>query len=174
MALWGFDGREPQVGKNSFVSPLAEVIGDVRVGDKCYIGHGAILRGDYGTIIIGNGSAVEEGAVLHAPPKKECILGAQVTIGHGAVIHGRRIGDLVVIGMGAVVSLYAEVGTGSIIGEGGVVKMKQVIDAGVVAVGNPVKQIRRVSEKDKQYWLCVKQIYVDLAQKYLQKGMYRV
>jgi carbonic anhydrase/acetyltransferase-like protein (isoleucine patch superfamily) len=66
--LYAFDGKSPEIGKGTYVSEQALVIGDVKIGDNCYIGHGAILRGDYGSIFIGPGTAVEEGAIIHAPP----------------------------------------------------------------------------------------------------------
>ena len=87
--LYKFDGKQPTVGKDSYVSDLANVIGDVVIGNNCYIGHGAILRGDYGRIEIGDGTAVEEGVIVHAPPGDTNRIGARVTIGHGAVVHGK-------------------------------------------------------------------------------------
>ena len=101
--LYAFDGREPEIGKDAYVSDQATVIGNVKIGDECYVGPGAVLRGDYGRIVIGSGTAVEESVVVHAPPKKACHIGKKVTLGHGAIIHARSIGDLVVVGMGAVV-----------------------------------------------------------------------
>ena len=89
------------------------MIGDVVIGDNCYIGHGAILRGDYGAIVVGSGTAVEEGVVVHAPPDRYCRIGKRVTIGHGAVIHAASIGDSAVIGMGAVLSIESEIGEGT-------------------------------------------------------------
>jgi carbonic anhydrase/acetyltransferase-like protein (isoleucine patch superfamily) len=85
--LYSFDGREPVTGSDTYVSETALIIGDVRIGNNCYIGHGCILRGDYGTIEIGDGSAIEEGAVVHAPPNGICRMGKSVTIGHGAIIY---------------------------------------------------------------------------------------
>ncbi len=70
--LYSFDNRSPQIGKETYVSETAVLVGDVRVGDNCYIGHGAILRGDYGTIEIGSATAIEEGVVIHAPPEERC------------------------------------------------------------------------------------------------------
>ena len=67
--LYKFGGKQPSVGRGTYVSILAAVIGDVVIGDHCYIGHGAILRGDYGRIEIGHGTAIEEGVIVHAPPK---------------------------------------------------------------------------------------------------------
>lgn len=100
MSLYRFNGREPIIGAGSYVSELAMVIGDVQIGENSYIGHGAILRGDYGTIIIGSGTAIEEGAVIHAPLGGTCRIGRSVTVGHGAIIHAEDIEDNAVIGMG--------------------------------------------------------------------------
>lgn len=169
-----YNELRPRTGGGTYVSETAQIIGDVAVGDNCYIGHGAILRGDYGSITVGSGTAVEEGVIVHAPPGQYCRIGRNVTIGHGAVIHAARVGDLAVIGMGAILSVYSEVGDGSIIAEGAVVKMHQVIEKGVVAGGNPAHVIRDVAEKDIEYWKMGKQLYVDLAAKYLEKGMHRV
>lgn len=169
--LYKFDDKRPTIGKDTYVSDLATVIGDVVIGDNCYIGHGAILRGDYGRIEIGNGTAVEEGVIIHSPPGETNKIGNRVTIGHGAIIHSRSIGDLAVIGMGAVLSIRSEIGERSIIAEGGVVKQNQVIDSGVVAAGNPVKILRKITKKDEDHWDWGKQIYIDLGKKYLDQGM---
>ncbi len=169
--LYEYDGRIPTAGQGTYVSETAQVIGDVRIGDNCYIGHGAILRGDYGSIVIGSGSAVEEGVVIHAPPDNFCRIGKSVTIGHGAIIHACRVGDSAVIGMGSILSIYSEIGDNSIVAEGAVVKMRQVIKKDVVAGGNPARVIRALAEKDVEYWRMGKQLYVELAGKYLEKGM---
>ncbi|NQT74119.1 MAG: gamma carbonic anhydrase family protein [Chloroflexi bacterium] len=169
--LYKFDGQQPIIGKDTYVSELAQVIGDVRIGDNCYIGHGAILRGDYGTIEIGDGTAVEEGVIIHAPPTETNRIGKKVTIGHGAILHGKHIGDLAVIGMGAVVSIWSEVGAGTIIAEGSVVRMNQTVPAGKVAAGNPARVVRPVNDKDNEMWSWGKQVYIDLAKKYLDEGM---
>lgn len=172
--LYSFDGREPKIGKDSYVSETAIVIGDVRIGDNCYIGHGAILRGDYGTIIIGDGTAVEEGAVLHAPPEHINRIGLKVTIGHGAILHGDEIGDYAVIGMGAVCSLRSKVGKKAIVAEGCVIRFHQEVPDSVVIAGNPSKIMRDVSEKDETLWSWGKQLYIDLAKKYLDIGMHLI
>lgn len=169
--LYKFNGKRPMVGDNTYISDIARVIGDVVIGDKCYIGHGAILRGDYGRIEIGDGTAIEEGVIVHAPPNDINKIGKKVTIGHGAIVHGKHIGDYAVIGMGAVISIWAEVGEWAIIGEGGIVKLKQIIPPKVVAAGNPVKIIRKIAEKDIEFWSRGKQTYINLAEKYLRIGM---
>jgi carbonic anhydrase/acetyltransferase-like protein (isoleucine patch superfamily) len=174
MAQYKFDGKQPIVGKDSYVSPLATVIGDVIIGNNCYIGHGAILRGDYGRIEVGDGTAVEEGAIVHAPPKEINRIGQKVTIGHGAVVHGKHIDDQAVIGMAAVISIWSEIGEWAIVAEGSIVKMKQIIPPRVVAAGNPAIIVRDLSAKDQKIWNRGKQIYIDLAQKCLDEGMEKV
>lgn len=172
--LYEFDGKQPALGKETYISELANVIGDVIIGDNCYIGHGVILRGDYGRIEIGNGTAVEEGVIVHAPPDETCFIGKKVTLGHGAVIHSKYINDLALIGMGAVLSLRSEIGEQSIVAEGGVVKQNQIIPPKVMAAGNPAKVIREITQKDIDHWAWGKQLYIDLAKKYLKIGMHSV
>lgn len=169
--LYGFDGKRPTVGDGTYISELANIIGDVHLGKNCYIGHGAILRGDYGRIEIGDGTAVEEGVIVHAPPGDVNRIGLAVTIGHRAIIHGKSIGNRAVIGMGAILSIWSEIGAGAIIAEGSVVKLKQIIAPGVVAAGNPAQVVRLVSAEDEKFWNWGKQLYIDLAQKYLDEGM---
>jgi carbonic anhydrase/acetyltransferase-like protein (isoleucine patch superfamily) len=164
-----FRNRQPKIGKDTYVSEYAILIGDVRIGDNCYIGHGAILRGDYGCIEIDSGTAVEEGVIMHAPPGETCRVGKKVTIGHGAVVHSSHIGDMAVIGMGSVLSICAEVGEESIVAEGSTVKMGQKIPPGIVARGNPAKVVRNIEDKDKEFWNWGKQLYIDLAKEYLQE-----
>jgi len=91
MALYRFEGRIPQVAQGSFVADSALVIGDVRIGKDTYIGHGVILRGDYGAIIVGEGTAIEEGAIVHARPDDKTVFGNSVTVGHGAMVHNAHI-----------------------------------------------------------------------------------
>jgi len=169
--LYGFDGRNPLIGQESYVSETALVLGDVKIGNNCYIGHGAIVRGDYGSIVIGSGTAVEEGVIMHAPPKEALLVGERVTIGHGAIIHAAKVGDLSVIGMGAILSIRSEVGKRAIVAEGAVVKMGQVIPDEVVAGGNPARVLRKVTKKDIDHWDWGKALYIDLARKYLSGAM---
>ena len=172
--LYEFDGKQPEVGKDAYVSDTAKVIGDVVIGNCCYIGHGAILRGDYGRIEIGSGTAVEEGVIIHAPPGDTNQIGEKVTIGHGAIVHGKKIDNLAVIGMGAVLSIWSEIGAQTIVAEGSIVKLKQVLPANIVAAGNPAKVVREITAKDKEFWMYGKQLYIDLAKKYLVNGLHPV
>jgi carbonic anhydrase/acetyltransferase-like protein (isoleucine patch superfamily) len=169
--LYAFDGRKPELGRDVYISDQAVVIGDVKIGDGCYVGPGVILRGDYGRIEIGSGTAVEENVTIHAPPQQVCKIGKKVTLGHGAIIHASTIGDLVVVGMGAVLSLGVKVGEKAIVAEGAVVKMNQKVPAGVVFAGNPATVTRKVTPEDLERWKRGKQLYINLAKKYLKIGL---
>ena len=169
--IYAFDGKEPKIGRDVYISDQAVVIGDVKIGDGCYVGPGAILRGDYGRIEIGSGTAVEENVTIHAPPGRVCQIGKKVTLGHGAIIHASSIRDLAVVGMGAVLSLGVKVGERAIVAEGAVVKMNQKVSAGVVVAGNPATVIRNVTPEDEERWKRGKQLYINLAKKYLKIGL---
>ncbi len=167
MAIYKFNNRVPVIGKNSFVSDSALVIGDVIIGDNCYVGHGAILRGDYGTIEIGNGTAVEEGANLHIRPNGILKIGEKVTIGHGAILHCNELKSFSVIGIGAIIGFDVVIGKWSIVAEGAVVNRRAVIPDEKIVAGNPFEIIGNVQERHKEFWLYAKQLYIDLAKKYL-------
>jgi carbonic anhydrase/acetyltransferase-like protein (isoleucine patch superfamily) len=173
MTLLQFEDRIPKVGKDSNVCDSAEVIGAVTIGDNCYIGFGARIRGDYGEIIIGDGSIIEDNCVIHARPGEQCVIGKRVTIGHGSILHNCNIHDSVVVGMGAIVSDYAEVGEWAVIGEGAVVPNNKQIPAGKVAVGIPAKVIAETTEDYKKLWSGYKDLYADLAKRY-PKGLKKI
>ncbi|HPT69525.1 MAG TPA: gamma carbonic anhydrase family protein, partial [Syntrophomonas sp.] len=100
MPFYEFEGKRPKIGENSFVHPQATVIGEVNVGNNCYVGAGAVLRGDYGSIEIGNGSNIQEIVLMHAEPGTSAVIGENVLVGHAAIIHGPCvIHDRVIIGM---------------------------------------------------------------------------
>jgi carbonic anhydrase/acetyltransferase-like protein (isoleucine patch superfamily) len=173
MALYEFEGKRPTIGKETYASETADVIGDVAIGDNCYIGPGARIKGDYGTVRIGNKSNVQENCVIHARPGELCAIGNGCSIGHGAVLHNCTIKDGAKVGMAAVISDYAVVGEDCIVGEGCVVKQHQEIPPRTIAVGVPAKVVgeisaERLSERDKY-----RNVYPDLAKRYLA-GLKRI
>jgi carbonic anhydrase/acetyltransferase-like protein (isoleucine patch superfamily) len=172
MALYQFEERKPRVSHGTYIAESALVIGDVQIGKDAYIGHGAILRGDYGTIHVGEGTAIEEGVIVHARPDDSTIIGNSVTVGHGAMIHNAQIKDYAVIGMRATISDYSIVGEWAIIGEMGLVKNGQNVPGGVVAVGIPVKVIGKVEKKQKEFWSYGKKLYVEMAHRYNTPGAF--
>lgn len=166
MPLYEINKRRPRVGEGTWIAPTAQVIGDVRIGRNCYIGFGAIIRGDYGTITIGDETAVEEAVTIHARPFDKADIGRRVTIGHMAMIHNCTIKDLAVIGMGSTISDYSTVGEWAIIGEHALVVNKMNVPDYKIYAGVPAKEIGEVQEKHMQTWEFGKQIYVDLTEQY--------
>jgi carbonic anhydrase/acetyltransferase-like protein (isoleucine patch superfamily) len=173
LGVFEFEGRRPSIASTAYVDDDAKVVGDVTIGEQCYIGPGARIRGDYGTVLIGDKTSVQENCVLHARISEKCEVGNHVQVGHGALLHNCTIKDYAVIGVGAVVSDYATVGVWSIVGEGAVVTSGQSIPDGKVAVGIPAKVIRDVSDSDKELWSKYKDAYADLALRY-PKGLKRI
>ncbi|MEA1966745.1 MAG: gamma carbonic anhydrase family protein [Thermodesulfobacteriota bacterium] len=169
MAVYRYGERIPEIGRNSYISDSARVIGDVIIGDNCYIGHGAIVRGDYGKIIIADGTAIEENAILHIRPNGVLELEESVTVGHGAIIHGKQIKSHAVIGIGSVIGFDVVIGSWAIIAEGCVVPQKTIIPDEKITGGVPFKIIGDVKQKHKDFWTYGKQLYVDLAREYPEK-----
>ena len=163
MSIYIFEDRKPIIGKGTFIFKSADVIGDVIIGENCYIGPGARIRGDYGSIRIGNNTAVEENVVIHARPNDVTNIGNNVTIGHASIIHNATIHNWVVIGMGAIVSDWAEIGEWAVVAEGAVVKNKQKIPNKAIAVGVPAKVVSEISMEYERQWTKYKKIYSDLA-----------
>ena len=140
-------GKSPVIGERAYLAESAAVIGDVTVGDDCSIWFGAVLRADVGAIRIGDRVNIQDNAVLHAPyDRSECIIGNDVSIGHGANVHGAIIGDDVIIGMGAIVMDNTVVPPGTIIAAGAVVPANQKLEPGIYA-GIPARRIREGSEE---------------------------
>jgi carbonic anhydrase/acetyltransferase-like protein (isoleucine patch superfamily) len=166
MPVFEFEGRVPLIAPTAYVASTAVLIGEVIVGARCYVGHGAILRGDYGRIEIGDGTAVEEGVIVHARPGGAAVFGERVTLGHGAMIHNAIVEAEAVIGMRATVSNDAVVGRGAIVGEAALVKSGQRVAPGVVAVGIPAREIGAVSAEHKERWRRGKELYIGLAARY--------
>ncbi len=166
MVVYEFEGRIPEIGENSYVSTTASVIGKVTIGSECYIAPGAVVKGDYGEIVIGNGTSVQDNVVVHARPDETTIIGDNVTLGHGCIIHNATVNNEAVIGMGAIVSDYADIGEWSIVGEGAVVRARFQVPPGKIAVGVPAKIIGDIQEHHKEELTRFKSVYRDLAKRY--------
>ncbi len=154
----------PVVDSSAYVHPLAVVIGHVTIGPDCYIGPGAVLRGDWGKISLEKGCNVQENAVLHMFPKDEVILKEGAHIGHGAMIHGACIGVQTMVGMNAVVLDHAVIGDGSIVGALTMVKARSSWEDRSLIVGNPAKKIGDVSDEMFAHKMEGTALYQQLAQ----------
>lgn len=144
MSVWSWDGVVPVVDRTAFVHPDAVLIGDVIVGAGCYVGAGAVLRGDFGRITLMPGSNFQETCVAHAFPGKDVVVEELGHIGHGAVLHGCRVGRNAMVGMNAVVMDEAVIGENSILGAAAFVKAGAQIPPNSMAVGSPARVIRKL------------------------------
>lgn len=162
-------GPHPElIHPTAFIAPTATVLGHVEVGSEASIWFGAVLRGDADHIVVGAGSNVQDNAVVHADPGFPTHIGANVTIGHAAVIHGCTIGDGALIGMHATVLNGARVGAEAVVGAGAVVAPGADIPAGSLAVGVPAKVIRLLDSDGRQSGAQGAASYRQRAQQYRQ------
>ena len=145
--IYAFDGFIPVVHESAFVHPLATVTGNVIIGRDVYIGPGAAIRGDWGGIVIEDGSNVQENCTIHMFPGVTVILETGAHLGHGAIVHGARIGANALIGMNAVVMDNAVVGSGSIVGALCFVPTAMLIPPRSVVVGNQAKIVKEVTDE---------------------------
>lgn len=145
-------GFTPQIGRECFLAENATIVGDVTIGDQCSIWFNTVLRGDVNTITIGNRVNIQDGSVLHTLYEKSTIeIGDDVSVGHNVTLHGCKIADYALIGMGAVVMDDACVGPGAIVAAGSVVLSKTVIGPNEMWGGAPAKFIKMVEpEKAKE------------------------
>ena len=139
-------GFTPKIGKNCFIAENAVIIGDVTIGDDCSIWYGVVLRGDVNTIKIGNRVNIQDNASVHTLYQRSVTeIGDDVSVGHNAVVHGAKVGNDVLVGMGAVLMDNAEIADGSIIAAGAVVLSNEKLEPGVYA-GVPAKKVKDGSE----------------------------
>jgi phenylacetic acid degradation protein len=144
--FYEFNGYQPVVHESAYVHPMACVTGNVVIGKHVYIGPGAALRGDWGAIVIEDGCNVQESCTVHMFPGVTVLLEQDAHIGHGAIIHGARIGKNVLVGMNAVIMDQVVVGSGSIVGALTFIPQGMVIPERKVVVGNPAKIIKDVTD----------------------------
>jgi carbonic anhydrase/acetyltransferase-like protein (isoleucine patch superfamily) len=147
MTIYAFEDFIPVVHETAFVHPKASVTGNVVIGRDVYVGPGAAIRGDWGGIVIEDGCNVQENCTVHMFPGVTVVLAEAAHIGHGAVVHGARIGRNVLVGMNAVVMDRADVGDGCIVGALCFVPAEMQIPPRKVVVGNPAKIVKDVSDE---------------------------
>jgi len=146
--VYSIDGITPVVDPSAYVHPTAVLIGDVIVGARAYIGPCACLRGDFGRIVVHEGANIQDTCMLHGFPGKDTVVGADVSVGHGAVLHGCVVGRGALIGMNAVVNDNAEVGEEAVVAALAFVKAEQKIAPRSLAVGIPAKIVKTLSEQE--------------------------
>jgi len=146
--VFEIDGIRPVIDPSAYVHPTAVLIGDVIVGPRCYVGPAACLRGDFGRLILEEGSNLQDTCVMHGFPNTDTVIEVDGHIGHGAVIHGCRIGRNAMVGMNAVVMDNAVIGEDSIVAAMGFVKANARIPARSLVAGIPARIVRELSEEE--------------------------
>ena len=165
MPAYVFEGLRPVVHATAFVHPTAVLIGDVEVGEGCYVGPNASLRGDFGRLVMRAGSNLQDNCTMHSFPGRESVLGEDGHIGHGAVLHGCQVGRNALVGMNTVVMDNAVVGEDAIVGAMSFVRSGQAIPAGTLWVGAPARQLRAVSPEEAAWKVRGTREYQELAQR---------
>lgn len=167
MALYEFNGQKPQVPSDSFVHPNAVLIGDIRIGHECLIAPGVSIRADCGPVIIGDRSNVQDNAVIHVDQGSQVIIGENVTVAHGVILHDVHIHARCLIGIGAIILFSAVCEEDVFVAAGSLVPKGMHIPAGKIVAGRPAKITRDVTDKDKATVKDGIETYRYLCRKYL-------
>lgn len=149
MPLYAIDGAEPTLAEGAWAAPSADLIGDVRLARQASVWFGAVIRADNTPILIGEASNVQDGAVGHSDPGAPLAVGAGVTIGHQAIVHGCSIGDHCLIGMGARILNGAVLGPGCLVGAGALITEGKAFEGGSLIVGAPARVVRQLTDEEK-------------------------
>ncbi len=168
-----FKNISPSIGESSYIDETAVVIGDVEIGENCSVWPLTVIRADINKIRIGDNTNIQDGSVLHvthkgdySPDGAELHIGNQVTVGHKALLHGCRIANQCLIGMGSIITDNAVIEERVIIGSGSLVPPGKVLESGYLYLGNPVTRKRTLTEREFEYLGYVADHYVLLKQNY--------
>ena len=157
-----FYGKYPNINETAYISESVDIIGDVLIKDNVNIWFGARLRADMNKIVIGENTNIQENSVIHIDVDYETIIGRNVTIGHGAIIHGCNIADNVLVGMGSIILNGVRIGKNTIIGAGSLITQGKSFEEGVLVLGNPAKVIRKLTDEEIKSIQKSADNYVDL------------
>lgn len=150
MALYEIDGVAPRLDEGAWAAPSADLIGDVRVGARASIWFGAVIRADNTPIILGEETNFQDGAIGHSDPGAPLTIGARVTVGHQAILHGCTVADDCLIGMGAKVLNGAFLGPKCLVGAGALITEGKRFEEGGLIVGVPARFVRPLTDAEKQ------------------------
>ena len=159
-----FCGIEPQIEESVYVSESADIIGKVKIGKNSSVWYNSVIRGDDEEIIIGENTNIQDGSVLHGEEKT--IIGNNVTVGHRVIVHGAKIGDNSLIGMGAIVLDGAEIGECCLVGAGALVTSNKKFEDGMLIIGSPAKAIRPLTDEEKKNLEKSAELYVKTAKEH--------
>jgi carbonic anhydrase/acetyltransferase-like protein (isoleucine patch superfamily) len=156
-------GRTPRLDPGSFTAPTSVVLGDVTLAGRASVWYHAVLRGDCESITVGEGSNIQDNSTVHADPGFPAVIGARVTVGHNAVLHGCVVEDDVLVGMGATVLNGAHIGTGSLIAANALVPQGMRVPPGSLVAGVPAKVRRELTAEERELVRINAEHYVHLA-----------
>jgi len=166
MPVYELNGKAPRISPKAFVHPDAVIIGDVTIGESCFIGPGAVIRGDFGPVSLGNGVSFQDNAVIHVSPDSEVVIADNVIVGHASILHDVRIAPGVVVGMGSVLLFHVVCEEDAFIAAGSLVPQEMRVPAGTIVGGNPAKFIKEVSAEQLRRVDDGARLYQELAQSY--------
>lgn len=155
------------------MAPSADLIGDVRLAELVSVWFGAVIRADNTPILVGTRSNIQEGAMLHSDPGAPCAVGADVTVGHHAILHGCTIGDRTLIGMGATVLNRAVIGEDCLVGAGALVTEGKTFPPGHLIVGSPARAVRPLDDAQRALLKASAMLYATKQRQYAA-GLTRV
>lgn len=168
-----FNGKTPKIAASAFVSEAAYIVGDVEIGDNSSIWPGVVIRADTGRVVIGKYAAIEDNCIVHSaePGKGDVFIGDMVNVGHGAVIHGRKIGHNVLVGINAVILHGAEIGNFCLIGAGCVVSEGMIVPDNSFVVGVPGRIKGKVTQKQMWWLRDAPREYAELGKRFKESGL---
>jgi phenylacetic acid degradation protein len=166
--VYAIDGIVPVVDPTAFLRPSAVLIGDVIIGPRAYVGPCACLRGDFGRIVVEAGANIQDSCLLHGFPGKDTVVGAEVSVGHAAVLHGCVVRRGALIGMNAVVNDNAEVGEEAVIAALAFVKAEQKVAPRTLMAGIPARMLRTLTEQELRWKRDNMFLYQDLTRRSAQ------
>lgn len=155
--------KEPDIARSAFVAASAEVMGDVRIGERASVWYQCVLRGDIHAIELGGDSNLQDGTIVHVSSTRPARIGSRVSCGHRAIVHACDVQDEVLIGMGAILMDEAEVGSGVIVGAGSLVTKGMQIPDGVLVLGSPARVVRELTPEERDSIPRLAEKYVKVA-----------
>jgi carbonic anhydrase/acetyltransferase-like protein (isoleucine patch superfamily) len=161
-----FRGKTPEIHESCFIAENAAVIGAVTLGKNVSVWYGASLRGDEEKIEIGGKSNVQDCCVIHTQKGYPVRIGSNVSVGHGAIVHGAEVGDHVIVGMGAILMNGVKIGRHSVIGAGALCTENTVIPEGSLVMGSPAKVIRALTEEERSWADLSAATYISLSEEH--------
>jgi gamma-carbonic anhydrase len=161
----------PSMGARVMLSAGAALVGDVRLSDDVSVWYGAVLRGDIAPVTVGGRSNIQDGTVVHVADDGPCEIGADVVVGHRAMLHACRVEDACLIGMQATILDQAVIGAGSIVGAGALVTQRTVIPPRSLVLGAPAKVVRTLAAEDEAFHRALAAKYVRLKENYLRDAL---